>query len=133
MASRKVEDLTPEVQAKLKEFAVRMAEEGIPWMLTCTLRPQEEQDALYEQGRTKPGKIVTWTRHSKHTPRQGYNGKSRAFDIAILKDGKPTWDVKVSVDGDDIPDYDEAGRIGKECGLRWGGDFGDRPHFEGIQ
>ncbi len=40
--SRKVEDLAPEMQEKLKNFAVKMAEAGIPWMITCTYRSQEE-------------------------------------------------------------------------------------------
>ena len=29
-------------------------------------RTQDEQNKLYEQGRTTPGNIVTWTRNSKH-------------------------------------------------------------------
>ena len=123
--SRKVEELIPEMQGKARSFAVAMAEAGIPFMWTCTYRPQSEQDALYAQGRTAPGRKVTWTLHSKHTERV-------AFDIAILKDGKPTWDVKVSVDGDSIPDYEEAGKIGEGLGLVWGGRWNtpDYPHFE---
>lgn len=125
MVSRKVSDLVPAMREKAKEFAVRMAEEGIPFMFTCTSRSQEEQDALYQQGRTKPGKIVTWTKHSLHTQRV-------AFDIAILRDGQPTWDIKVDVDGDAIADYLEAGQIGEEIGLIWGGRWKkpDYPHFQ---
>jgi len=123
--SRRIEDLDPSVQLRLLRFAGKMAEVGIPWMITCTYRSQEEQDALYEQGRTKPGKVVTWTHTSRHTSRM-------AFDIAILKDGKPTWDVKVSVNGNEVPDYLEAGQIGEEFGLTWGGRWKkpDYPHFE---
>ncbi len=124
--SRKIEDLTRETQIAFKEFAAFMAQEGIPFMLTCTYRSQEEQDVLYAQGRTTPGKKVTWTHHSKHTERT-------AFDIAILKDGKPTWDTKVSVNGDDIPDYKQAGDIAVQCGLVWGGIWQtspDYPHFQ---
>ena len=125
MASRKVEDLVPELQEKFKLFATRMAETGIPFALTCTYRTQEEQYALYAQGRTKPGPKVTWTLKSKHIDR-------KAFDIVILKDGRASWDVKVDVNHDQIPDYDEAGKIGELCGLKWGGRFKspDRPHFE---
>lgn len=128
MPSRKIEDLIPEMQEKAKLFAVRMAEAGISFMFTCTRRTQAEQDALYAQGRTAPGRIVTWTTKSKHI-----GGK--AFDIAILSNGKPTWDVKVSVDGDSIPDYQEAGKIGEAVGLRWGGRFKspDMPHFELLE
>jgi len=125
MSSRKIEDLVPELQEKFKMFAAKMAEAGIPFALTCTYRSQEEQDALYAQGRTKPGSVVTWTRKSKHIDR-------KAFDIVVLKDGRASWDVKVDVDGDHIPDYEEAGAIGESCGLKWGGRFKspDRPHFE---
>lgn len=129
--SRLITDCLPELQEKARLFVLAMAEADIPFMFTCTKRTQAEQDALYAQGRTKPGKKVTWTRKSKHI-----DGK--AFDIVIIKDGKPCWDTKVSVDGDDIPDYEEAGRIGESLGLRWGGRFKnskgqprpDYPHFE---
>ncbi len=118
LMSRKIEDLVAIMQILAREFAVKMAEAGIPFMFTATYRSQEEQDALYAQGRTKPGKIVTWTRHSKHTTK-------RAFDIAILSKGKPIWDTKVDVNKDDIPDYMQAGEIGKSLRLVWGGDFVD--------
>jgi peptidoglycan L-alanyl-D-glutamate endopeptidase CwlK len=102
-----------------------MAEVGIPWMLTCTYRSQDEQDKLYAQGRTKPGKKVTWVKVSRHTSRV-------AFDIAILKDKKPVWDIKININNNEIPDYTEAGQIGEECGLVWGGRWStpDFPHFE---
>ena len=124
--SRKIEDLVPEMQEKARAFAGLMAEAGIPFMFTCTYRSQEEQNALYAQGRTKPGRKVTWVKVSRHTGRT-------AFDIAILKDGKPTWDGKVSVNANDIPDYVEAGQIGESVGLKWGGRWlknTDWPHFE---
>ena len=117
MSSRSIEDLTPETQELYHKFAVIMKAKNIPYIVTCTFRSQQEQDALYEQGRTKPGQIVTWTRKSRHTDRE-------AFDIAILKNGKISWNVD---------DYLEAGKIGRAVGLVWGGDFKtskDRPHFE---
>jgi peptidoglycan L-alanyl-D-glutamate endopeptidase CwlK len=125
MPSRKIEDLTPAMQEKAKLFAAKMAKAGIPFKFTSTSRTQAEQDTLYEQGRSTAGMVVTWTRKSKHI-------EGTAFDIAILKDGKPVWDVKVSVDGDNIPDYEEAAAIGEACGLIAGARFKnkDYPHFE---
>ena len=125
MPSRQVSDLTEDMQRKFEKFASLMAQVGIPFMLTCTFRSQEDQNALYEVGRTKPGRKVTWTRNSRHTQRD-------AFDIAILKDGKPIWDIKASVNENDIPDYFEAGKIGQEVGLEWGGLWKtpDFPHFQ---
>lgn len=156
MAGRKIEDCCPELQEKFAAFKAVMAAAGIPFILTCTARTVREQIALYAQGREKLDHVnalrklaglspitfwenarkITWTLASKHlidlddnTPE---NDKARAFDIAITKDGRPVWDLKVNVNQNDLPDYDEAGRIGEMVGLRWGGRFKspDRPHFE---
>ncbi len=132
MASRLIKDLDKEVQTKFLVFSALMAEEHIPFILTCTYRSQEEQDALYAQGRTTVGKIVTWTKHSRHSKTLDGKPASQAFDIAILKEGKPTWDLKVSVNDDDIPDYQQAAEIGRKVGLKPGADFKDYPHFESI-
>jgi peptidoglycan L-alanyl-D-glutamate endopeptidase CwlK len=127
MPSRKISDLTLEMQALAKEFAKMLVLNGIEYMITSTYRSQEEQDALYAQGRTTPGRKVTWTQHSRHTDRE-------ALDIAILKGGEIVWDPKVDVDMDRVPDYLEAGIIGEQCGLVWGGRWKtsppDFPHCE---
>ena len=134
--SRKIEDLTPEMQSLYHLFKNKMDESGLSFIVTTTYRPQLEQDALYSQGRatldivnmmrkkanlapiTKDQNFkVTWTRKSRHTDRE-------AFDIAMLdKDGKVTW-LTIA--------YKAAGRIGKSVGLVWGGDWKtpDFPHFE---
>jgi peptidoglycan LD-endopeptidase CwlK len=116
MSSRKIEDMISEMQALFGTFDEAMKAAGLEYMVTCTYRPQEEQDALYALGRTAPGTKVTWTLHSKHTER-------KAFDIAMIRLGKITWEPGP---------YVEAGKIGKAVGLKWGGDFSnpDRPHFE---
>jgi len=50
-------------------------------------RSQPEQDQLYEQGRSRPGQVVTWTRNSKHVVGQ-------AIDFQPLDiDGRPTQDL----------------------------------------
>jgi peptidoglycan L-alanyl-D-glutamate endopeptidase CwlK len=118
MPSRKIEDLLPELQIKYFAFKKAMNEAGIDYIVTATRRTQQEQDALYAQGRTKPGKKVTWTRKSKHI-----DGK--AFDICIMENGKPDWDVS-------NPDWRKAGEIGIKAGLDWGGlwDKPDFPHFQ---
>lgn len=125
MSSRKIEDLVPQLQEKYRLFAAKMADAGLDFIVTCTYRPQVEQNALYAQGRTSPGPIVTWTRNSRHKNR-------RAFDFAIIKHGKPVWDIAADTNSDGHPDYDEAGQIAESCGLKWGGRFKrpDRPHCE---
>lgn len=116
MPSKKIEDLDPELQCLYHDFAMRMADEGLQYIVTCTYRSQEEQNTLYAQGRTSPGKIVTWTKKSRHTGR-------RAFDIAMVVDGVVSWDTD---------DYLRAGEIGEEVGLEWGGSWSkpDYPHFQ---
>jgi peptidoglycan L-alanyl-D-glutamate endopeptidase CwlK len=82
-------------------------------------REQARQDELYEQGRTQPGEIVTWTRKSKHT-------SGKAVDIAFLDDrGNITYNV-------DSGWYDLMGKIAGQLGLVWGGNFPNKdvPHFQ---
>ena len=134
--SRKIEDLTPEMQSLYHLFKNKMDESGLSFIVTTTYRPQLKQDALYSQGRatldivnmmrkkanlapiTKDQNFkVTWTRKSRHTDRE-------AFDIAILKDGKITWNPA---------NYLEAVKIGKSVGLDAGGAWTknkDYTHFE---
>jgi peptidoglycan L-alanyl-D-glutamate endopeptidase CwlK len=156
VSSRKIEDGVPELQEKYHLFSVKMGTAGIPFMLTRVACFVNEQVALYSQGRqpldvvnflrrtaglspipfTENCHNVTWTLASKHIidldDGNPDNDKARAFDIAILKYGMPVWDLKVNVNKNDIPDYNEAGQIGESVGLKWGGRFPkpDRPHFQ---
>lgn len=61
-----------------------------PFDLTIVegLRSKERQAELYAQGRTLPGPIVTWTKHSKHLT-------GKAVDIAPLNmKGQIPWNDK---------------------------------------
>lgn len=114
--SRDPKTLCPELQEKYSEFSRRMDAESLPFILTCAARTQAEHDELWARGRSKPGPKVTWTRRSRHIG-------GRAFDIAMLKDGKADWDYR---------SYLRPGAIGEEIGLEWGGswDKKDYPHFQ---
>jgi peptidoglycan L-alanyl-D-glutamate endopeptidase CwlK len=52
----------------------------VDFMVVEGVRTPERQRALYAQGRTKPGKIVTWTLRSRHfiDPETGFG---RAVDL----------------------------------------------------
>ncbi len=64
---RDVEGLAPALQARLERVVERMKSEyGHDVSVVETVRSQERQDFLYEQGRTRPGAVVTWTRDSAH-------------------------------------------------------------------
>ena len=61
------EALSPEFRARLDRVIERMKNEyGHDVQLVETARSQERQDHLYEQGRTRGGPVVTWTRDSAH-------------------------------------------------------------------
>lgn len=92
------------------------------------LRTVEEQNALYAQGRTRPGKKVT-------NARGGYSWHNYglAIDFCLLiNDKEISWDVKRDWDGDRIADWMEVVSVFRKAGWEWGGTwkFKDNPHFE---
>lgn len=97
--------------------------------VTQTLRTIAEQDALYAQGRTVRGKIVTNARGGS-----SYHNYGLALDfVLVLNGGSISWDTNKDFDGDGIPDWMEVVAIFKKAGWTWGGDFRtivDKPHFE---
>jgi peptidoglycan L-alanyl-D-glutamate endopeptidase CwlK len=58
-------------------------------LITCTLRTQAEQTALYAQGRTVPGHIVTNAQAGKSAHNWGL-----ALDFVPMINGKPEWTGK---------------------------------------
>ena len=59
--------LSPEFRERLERVIERMRlEYGHDVRVIETIRSQARQDALYAQGRTTPGPVVTWTRNSRH-------------------------------------------------------------------
>ena len=60
--------LNPDFRARLGRVITRMHDEfGKDVQLVEGFRTQSRQDFLYDQGRTRPGDVVTWTKSSKHT------------------------------------------------------------------
>lgn len=97
--------------------------------ITFGLRTMQEQQQLYNQGRTNKLPMVT---NSK--PGQSYHNYGLAVDIALIIDGKiASWDTKTDWDNDKKSDWMEVVAIFKKHGWSWGGDwvsFRDMPHFE---
>lgn len=115
-ACRDINELTPAAQQACKLFLERCAEKGLKVRITETYRSQERQNYLYEQGRTRPGNKVTWTKNSRHTSR-------RAWDICQNVKGKEYADSGFFV---------KCGKIAEKLGITWGGTWkqADTPHFE---
>ena len=108
------------------------------------LRTAEYQNSLYQQGRTRPGKIVTkldgYNKKSNHQAKA--DGYGHAVDIAVCGyyDGNGNY-VKSTTDAEmfDNKKLVEISRhvkaVAKEMGMEivWGGDWKtlyDTPHYE---
>lgn len=90
------------------------------------LRTFPEQDALYAQGRTKPGPRVT-----KAKGGQSYHNYGLAIDFCLIIDGKEvSWNTEKDFDGDKVADWLEVVQIFVKAGYKWGKAFNDLPHFE---
>jgi peptidoglycan LD-endopeptidase CwlK len=95
---------------------------GLDVLVTCTMRSMAEQTALYAQGRTTPGKIVTHAQagHSAHN-------YGLALDVVPIVNGKPDW-------FESDPVWQQIGAFGEAAGLEWygapGAKFPELPHFQ---
>ena len=92
--------VAPELRSRVQRVIDRMkGEYGHDVSIVETARSQERQDRLYEQGRTRPGAVVTWTRDSAHT---------RGDAVDVIVDG--SWE--------NAQGFARLQRIAREEGLR---------------
>ena len=98
-------------------------------LIVSTLRTFEEQDELYAQGRTKPGKRITNAKGGQSLHNYGV-----AIDFALLIDGKTaSWEDLKDFDGDRKSDWLEIVEVFEQAGWEWGGrwkSFTDKPHLQ---
>ena len=121
--SRKITDLHPKVAVMAAAFVQQCAAVGIDVIITSTYRDNEAQAALYAQGRTAPGKVVTKVKGG-----DSFHNWRCAFDFVPVVNGKAVWD--------DDHLWEQCGAIGEECGMEWGGDwprFPDKPHMQNTR
>jgi len=119
--SRSLDELLTPVRARVDQFLADCKNHGIDLLVTSTYRDNESQDALYAQGRTAPGNIVTNAKGG-----QSYHNFRCAVDIVPLVNGKPVWDGK-------DPIWVKVGSLGKQAGLEWAGEwksFKELAHFQ---
>lgn len=118
--------LVEENKNKLIEIA---ASHGIEVIITQGFRSFEQQDSLYEQGRTKPGDIITNAQGG-----QSYHNYGLAIDYALRStNGDIIWDIHYDGNNNGRSDWFEVADIAKELGFDWGGDwsnFKDYPHLQ---
>lgn len=111
--------LLPEVQPIARALVQKAAQGGIRIKVISGLRTYAEQDALYAQGRTQPGSIVT-------NARGGYSNHNFgiAFDVGVFEGAKYLGESAK---------YKAVGVLGMDLGLEWGGNWKtivDQPHFQ---
>ena len=110
--SRSLSELHPICKAKAEKFLSLAKENGIDLLVTSTYRDNESQAALFAQGRTKPGMIVTNAR-----PGQSWHNWRCAFDVVPIRNGKPVWNTT----GPDGDLWRKVGELGESVGLEWAG------------
>ena len=110
------------MREKAKELVSACASKGLKIKIGECVRTVAEQDALYAQGRTTAGTIVTNAKGSSYSSMHQWG---IAFDI-IRSDGKGSYE-----DSDGF--FTKVGKVGQSLGLEWGGSFKsikDKPHFQ---
>jgi peptidoglycan LD-endopeptidase CwlK len=117
-SEKNISTLHPTAQAAARRLLGNLRAVGIEAKVISGTRTYEEQEALFRQGRTDPGNIVTNARggHSNHN-------FGIAWDIGIFKAGQYSKDDK---------DYIDAARH-IPTGVEWGGawrNFPDPPHYQ---
>jgi peptidoglycan L-alanyl-D-glutamate endopeptidase CwlK len=126
MASRSTTDLNEILSAAYAKACIeyqRQYPNSPQPFCTCTFRSNDEQDTLYQQGRSLKGKIVTNARASEsphnYTP-------SAAFDIAFITVGR-----KLDWGATNFKNFAEI-IVRLQPLVEWGGGwkFKDAPHFQ---
>lgn len=110
----------PRLQTLTAQLVDKCAGAGLPIKIGESFRSVAEQDALYAQGRTQTGSIVTNAKGSSYSSQHQW-GIAADFYRA---DGKGAYN--------EAGDYfNRVGAIAKQLGLAWGGDWKsivDKPH-----
>ena len=119
--SRSLDDLLPQVRERVQAFLDDCKVQGIDLLVTSTFRDAESQNTLYAQGRTSPGKVAT-----NALAGQSFHNYRCAVDVVPIRDGKPVWDAKDGV-------WQAIGKIGKDQGLEWAGDWKQFKEFTHFQ
>ena len=118
-SEKMIATLLPQVQPYARALVKKAAQHGITVKVIGGLRTYEEQNELFAQGRTKPGRIVTNALGGFSNHNFGI-----AFDVGVFEGANYLGES---------PKYKAVGALGMDLGLEWGGNwktFVDEPHFQ---
>jgi peptidoglycan LD-endopeptidase CwlK len=122
-------ELHPVVRERSNQLIQQAADKGIVMVITDDFRSAEDQDRLYEQGRTVAGNIVTNARGG-----ESFHNFGLAIDFAIKTPSADIiWDMQYDGNQNGIADWNEIVEMAKSLGFEWGGDwaqFKDYPHLQ---
>lgn len=110
----------PLLAEKVRILGETLDRDGMEIQVVQGFRTAAEQQALFDQGRTKPGKRVTNAR-----PFQSNHSYGLAVDVCPFVGGQPQWE--------DEEGFQKIGHEAKLLGLEWGGDWKnliDNPHIQ---
>lgn len=129
-SAARIRGLHPVLMAGATALIERSYVRGISILITQGMRTIAEQNALYAQGRSKPGPIVTNAKGGT-----SYHNYGLAFDFALLlPDGQTiSWDMNRDGDKDKTADWREVVQEAKELGLEWGGDWTSFKDYSHLQ
>ena len=116
----KLSGVKPVLREKVLKIVELAKKQGTILVVVYGRRSYAEQKKLYDQGRTKPGNIITYKK-----PGTSKHEFGDAADICFWVNGKPSYA--------ESNDWNLIGRLAKQVGLKWGGNwknFKDRPHVE---
>jgi len=112
--SRDINELTTETKLHCIAFVAACKVHNIDIIITSTYRDLESQAALYAQGRTKRGDIVTDAK-----PGQSFHNFRVAFDFAPVLNGKLQYNNAKLIE--------QCGLLAEKVGLEWSGRWKSRP------
>ena len=110
-------EVHPELSRRVQSLASQL---DFPLRITAGIRTVAQQDALYAQGRTAPGPIVT---NAKGTESNHVLGLAVDVVPMDLADVHPDWNSSDA-------QWQRIVALAPTCGLRDGISFRDEPHLE---
>lgn len=116
----RIKQLHPDMQKPVIQFINKVDFlTGVKLRITDHFRTFAEQDELYTQGRTKPGKVVTWAKGAS-----SYHNYGLAIDVTAIARNQVDYNIN----------WEQISGIAKRFDFTWGGDWPegkkDKPHFQ---
>ena len=127
--SQRLQGVHPVLIAAIEDIFGHMAQAGAPMFVVSGVRTVAQQQVLYAQGRTTPGRIVTYcdgvsSRSDHETEADGYG---HAVDAAFIptKEQPDPW-------ADHWP-WSVFGQEIVNAGMEWGGTFKQPADLDHVQ